>query len=432
MRSELRNDAHAETVFRNAAQRSLNAGRYRQMQDAAKWRPYWMYDAVRDTRTTEICRRLDETVRPADDPYWNTRIPPLHHRCRAGIRSLRKSEGERRVTNVPPPEQPQDGFGLAPDADPVWKPDPSKYDPELYAELNRKARKERKPPAKPKRPPKEHDPKHWEAFYEKPTEFAKEGYGAAAPALGWGRAMLERGLDRTPVDVLSELQRLQEARHPLLVDVDLSVLNGLPARPMRKLAWAHSPQWRARIALSEHTRTIDAAPFDIRATLPATRGAARFYDLSLDKSVRRPSADISITVNHRRAGYNPRAKAITLRDRDDVGTAVHELAHAIEDVDARALARSQAFLRARTKGDVRRKLRDLTGKSYEDWEEAWPDQFNDPYFGKDYGALGATEITSLGYEILAGGTPADVTLRDLTAKDEGELLYFLLGQLAGR
>lgn len=430
---QLRDDAHAETVFRNAAQRSLNAGRYRQMRDAQKWRPYWMYDSVLDSRTTDICRTLDGTVRAADDPYWNTRIPPLHHRCRAGIRSLRKSEGEKRVTNVPPTVSPAPGFGAAPDADPDWKPDPGKHDPALIAELDKKSKKERKPRPKPAKPPQQHSPKYWEGVYEKPTKHAKEGYGEAAPCLGYGRAMLERGLDRTPADVLEELTRLQKAGHPLLRDLDLTMIEGLEQKPFRTFAFAHSNQWKARIALSEHTRTIKAVEFELDARhLPATRGAARFYDLSLDEKVRRPDRAIPIAVDGRRAGYSPRFKRINLHNSQDVGTATHELAHAIEDVDARALARSKAFLAARTKGELRKSLRKLTGKNYEEWEEAWEDHFLDPYFGKDYGALGATELTSLGYELLAGGNAGNMTLRDMVGKDEGELLYFLLGQLAGR
>src|SRR5690606_31273387 len=51
VRDELRNDAHAETVFRNAVQRQYNAGRWRQMTEpsVAKFRPYFMYDAILDS-----------------------------------------------------------------------------------------------------------------------------------------------------------------------------------------------------------------------------------------------------------------------------------------------------------------------------------------------------------------------------------------------
>lgn len=435
VRKELTNDAHAETVFRNATQRALNAGRYEQMRDVQKWRPYWMHDSVLDSRTTEQCKRLDGVTLPADHEHWKTHWPPGHHRCRRGVRSLRKSEGEKRVTNVPPIAPSDPGFGAAPDAEPIWKPDPAKHDPALMAELKRKEGKPRKAKAAPKEAPQHHDPKHWEAFYAKPTRYAKDGYGEAASTMGWGRAMLERGLDRTPADVLSELKRLKKAGHPLLVDADLSALEGLANRPLRQETLAHLPEWRARIALSEHTRTIKASGYALNANrLPATRGAQKFYKLSLDESVTRQAADIPITFRAgARAGYSPRRKAITLGDRDDIGTAVHELAHAIEDADVRALGRSKAFLRARTVREAKKKLRLLyPNNGYRDDEEAFEDSFVDAYFGKDYGAIGATEITSMGYQMLAHGRIGKLTLADMVRKDDGELLHFLLGQLAGR
>lgn len=126
VRLELRNDAHAETVFRNAVQHSYASGRHRQMTepDVLRFRPYLMYDAVMDSRTTEeICLPRDGTVLPADHPWWRTHYVPAHHRCRSGIRNLRKSEAERRgVTKVPPKADSQKGFGRLPSAQPIPKP----------------------------------------------------------------------------------------------------------------------------------------------------------------------------------------------------------------------------------------------------------------------------------------------------------------------
>jgi len=38
----------------------------------------------------------------------------------------------------------------------------------------------------------------------------------------------------------------------------------------------------------------------------------------------------------------------------------------------------------------------------------------------------------MGYELLAGGTPGNHTLSDFARRDDLEMLYFILGQLAGR
>ena len=116
------NRGHLETIFRNNVQAAYSAGRWDQLQDPAVRRshPYLMYDAVLDSRTTEICRARDGVVRPADDPWWKANWPPLHHNCRSGVRALTRAEAERRgVARALPSVPPQEGFGLSP-AEEEW------------------------------------------------------------------------------------------------------------------------------------------------------------------------------------------------------------------------------------------------------------------------------------------------------------------------
>lgn len=144
------NAARVETIFRNATQSSLNRGRYAQMKapDVVRFRPFWMYDAVRDSRTTELCKGLDETVLPQDHQFWDTHIPPLHHRCRAGIRSLRKAEAERRgIRRDPPAIDPDPGFGRAPGKG-EWTPDKKKY-PKAIQRADKKREQRNPKPAGP-------------------------------------------------------------------------------------------------------------------------------------------------------------------------------------------------------------------------------------------------------------------------------------------
>lgn len=119
-----------ETVWRNAVQSSFNAGRYAQLTDPLimKLRPYWRFDAIDDQRTTPICNFLDNSVIAADDPWWDTHFPPLHHRCRSLVVSLRLKEAlARGITG--PPESDKDehqvtgGWGNAPKSGhDAWKP----------------------------------------------------------------------------------------------------------------------------------------------------------------------------------------------------------------------------------------------------------------------------------------------------------------------
>lgn len=436
VRKELTDDEHAETVFRNAIQRSLAAGRWAQMSDpnVVKFRPYWLFDAVLDTRTSSICRVCNGTIRPAGDQWWLTHTPPCHHRCRSGLRSLRRAEAEKRgITNVPPPVSAQDGFGLSPTKDPIWKPDPKKTDPNLLAELERKQKtRGKKPPPPPKQiaPPKEHDPRYWEEQYRKGAGVFAKNYGEAAPALGWGRAMLERALDRTPADILVELRRLQAAGHRSVTPVFIRDIEKLDQnRPLRSQPAATVGEIRGLALLQEHTRSISAAPFQVDTKFEAVKAAKHWYDLMLDRSVARPQPRIEhvagARAHARGAGY------IRLGDVSATGdtVAIHELAHTIEFADARALQRSLAFLRARTVGEKLRKLADITGSSeFRDDEESREDKFFDPYIGKDYG-IEATEVTSMGYERMAWSGPYQ--LRRLLENDQ-DMLFFLLGQLAGR
>jgi SPP1 gp7 family putative phage head morphogenesis protein len=425
VRGELVNDAHAETVFRNAVQRSYSAGRYAQMREpsVAKFRPYVMFDAVVDTKTTTICRRCHGTILPLEHEFWATHTPPLHHRCRAGHRSLRREEAERRgITNVPPALDPPDGFGHAPDHDPVWKPDADKHDPALLRELKRKEGKAPKEPP-PKPAPKEHNPAHWEKHYEKK-------FGEAAPAIAWGRAMQERGIDRSPADVLEQLQKLRKAGVPGPIDELITATHLLEEnRPLRRQILSARQRYAATLA--EHARTIEVGDIP---TLPGIGGsgpkqALKFYGALADKSVRFGSDWTGKLKRGARAYASPLRRLIVLGNPDNAGTAVHEMAHAIEFSRPLALARSLAFLQARTKGESLQQLSELTGIPYGAEERARPDLFINPYMGKDYGRI-ATEITSMGYELMAGGGGAGVTLTSLL--DDSDMLLFLLGQLAGR
>lgn len=124
-----------ETVFRNATQQSYNHGRWAQLEEPElkRLRPYRLFDAVRDKRTSKICRDAHGTLLPADHPFWDTRVPPCHHRCRSTIRSLRARDAARRgVTQDPTETASADGFGSKPrrQVEPI-DVDLSKYPPEL-------------------------------------------------------------------------------------------------------------------------------------------------------------------------------------------------------------------------------------------------------------------------------------------------------------
>ena len=129
------NGQRLETIFRTNVQMAYSSGRWAQMarSEVIEQRPYWMYDAVLDSRTTSICRERNGVVRPADDPWWRSNWPPLHFNCRSGVRSLTSEQAQARgITQQLPKESPQEGFGNAPRSW-EWSPDPRDYDSQLWA-----------------------------------------------------------------------------------------------------------------------------------------------------------------------------------------------------------------------------------------------------------------------------------------------------------
>lgn len=111
--------ARLETIFRTNVQHAYNAGKYDAARDpeALAQRPYWMFVAALDKRTTNICRPLNGKVLHADDPWWNEHTPPLHFNCRSTIRPLTEEQAKQRGI-TPPHEAPArasaEGFGQPP------------------------------------------------------------------------------------------------------------------------------------------------------------------------------------------------------------------------------------------------------------------------------------------------------------------------------
>jgi SPP1 gp7 family putative phage head morphogenesis protein len=123
-----------ETIFRTNVQSSYTAGRYHQATAAATDRPYWMFDAILDGRTTEVCEKCDGTVRPADDPWWKSHLPPLHFNCRSHFVTMTEEQaGAHGVTRAPTSAEPDDGFGAPPTfGTPGWEPQKKDYPTALW------------------------------------------------------------------------------------------------------------------------------------------------------------------------------------------------------------------------------------------------------------------------------------------------------------
>lgn len=135
------NPAHRmETIYTTNVQSAFASGRYAQQTDpdVLRARPFWMYDALLDARTSDICRAMHGTILPADHVFWRANYPPNHFNCRSGVRSLTRRGAERRggVSPQAPRAVADAGFAAAPSVE-EWDPDLSKYPQRVVREYQR-------------------------------------------------------------------------------------------------------------------------------------------------------------------------------------------------------------------------------------------------------------------------------------------------------
>lgn len=445
VRGELRNDAHAETVFRNATQRAYNAGRWYQMlePDVVRFRPYWMFDAILDGRTTLICQVCGDTILPADNPWWATHVPPLHHKCRSSIRNLRKAEAERRGISPNAPHTADiraPGAWGEPPTKPGWKPDLKKVDPALAKEVKRKekVRAEKPVPApKPKAPKAvpvakpEHSYEHWVEHYT-------PKYGVAAKSVGWGRMAQEVGLDMP----ISEVGKLIERFRGTPVgaayqDMFASVSRKMKPKETLRTKYAElSAPAKAIAAIAGHVSRVEARGQALRMTglvagseaeKQLLAGSLRMFDLLYGKTIQHPT-DFSITFDPRRSYAVTEDKEI--RVRPEAKAIAHEWAHPVELQNGDLARRGAAFRDRRSNGKMV-SLRESTGdERYRHDEFVLDDEFIKPYIGKVYShgrKDEATEVTSTSIEQWTAGR---IETAAAMHKDPDHM-YFGLGQMSG-
>lgn len=137
--------ARLDTIFITNTQNAYGRGRFEQLndKDVKRTRPFWVYDAVLDSRTTLICSSLNGTIRPADDDWWGGHYPPMHHRCRSGIRSIRREVAEEAGVTAPedrPDPKIPPGFGKTPDKSKAFRPNKENFDPVAWKSYQSKQR----------------------------------------------------------------------------------------------------------------------------------------------------------------------------------------------------------------------------------------------------------------------------------------------------
>lgn len=170
---QLGSPARLNTIYRTNMQSAYNAGRYKSQMDNADNRPYLQYVAIIDDSTRDSHAALNGMVFPASDPFWSSHTPPLGFNCRCRTRALTARQVERRGITVNtgkgnmdkqavkvgsdaygnPVERKvsvyngidKNGKQISIATDPgfsskptdIWKPDLSRYDPDLAGAFSR-------------------------------------------------------------------------------------------------------------------------------------------------------------------------------------------------------------------------------------------------------------------------------------------------------
>jgi SPP1 gp7 family putative phage head morphogenesis protein len=90
------NNSHMSSVYRTHMNTQMNSGIYLKATEESADKPYLMYSAVLDDRTRETHRALHGIIRPVDDKFWNTNMPPNGYNCRCTVIQLSVAQADLR------------------------------------------------------------------------------------------------------------------------------------------------------------------------------------------------------------------------------------------------------------------------------------------------------------------------------------------------
>lgn len=94
----------SRVIYETNMRTSYAAGRYAQLQEVKKARPYWQYvhsDAVMHPRPLHQEWGDEELVLSADDPWWHTHFPPNGWGCQCTVKSLAERDLAKRGKSGP-------------------------------------------------------------------------------------------------------------------------------------------------------------------------------------------------------------------------------------------------------------------------------------------------------------------------------------------
>lgn len=103
--------ARLDNIFRTNIQAAYSRGRYEQQMRVSFMRPYWMYDAINDSRTRPTHKAMDGVILHHTNPWWKSHYTPNGYRCRCTVISLTEAQARKRgISPIAPEVDPDEGW----------------------------------------------------------------------------------------------------------------------------------------------------------------------------------------------------------------------------------------------------------------------------------------------------------------------------------
>lgn len=387
--------ARRELIFRNAVQNHYNAGRWAQIDAHAARRPFVLFSGIEDRRQTAICRDLDGLILPADDPYWTTHSPQLHHACRSHLLSLTEAQARARgwTPGARGPQATADaGFGTRPDRSGATRA--------LVRRVRKKA-----------------------ADLPAPLpEVVEKAVVAPAGDADWTLdALITAGAEALERIAPARRQQTTMQRHTAVLEYYVAnVETGTPARvraPGRRTADRELAKTVARAGTVYPKAWMEIANAAGELVAVAQKRGYMFTAVA-DGPVKLPGFE----------GVLKRGQAVIAGSPGDTSTAVHELAHRLQATLNVLDERFQELHRRRTQGAKLRDIREVNPNYLGVGEMTREDSYLTPYQGREYTGGqpgGALEVMTIAFEYFFGPTGRASRLLE----EDPEIYQLVLGML---
>lgn len=94
--NESYNKTYLKAEYNTVVASGQNAKKWQAIQADKEVFPYLQYQTVGDDQVRDSHRLLDGIIKPVDDPFWKTYMPPNDWQCRCSVVRLRRAE----ATNI--------------------------------------------------------------------------------------------------------------------------------------------------------------------------------------------------------------------------------------------------------------------------------------------------------------------------------------------